>query len=284
MALAVLAAGILFARPHGDVHLQIVDLTQKIAETPDQPELYLRRGELYRLHRLWDAALADFESARSLPDAPITIDLFFGRLYVDAGWPETGRTVLSRFIKAHSDFDEAYVLRARALVQLDLPLEAAKDFTTAIQTSAMPRPELYIQRAQAMASAGPDHWVAALAGLDEGIAKLGPLVTLQLPAIDIEMKRQAYDKALARLETVAAQSPRKETWLKRRGEILLEAKRPDEAKAAFQEALRALDTLPPARRNVPAMQDLRRDLEQHLEAFSPRPASIATQPDTTTTP
>ena len=263
--LVALCLSTLTAFPHGDVHLQITELTQKIAATPDNPELYIRRGELYRLHRLWDAALADFETARTLPKAPETLDLSFGRLYVDAGWPETGRAVLTRFLKTHPDYGEAYVLRGRALVQLDLPLNAAGDFSAAIKASGMPRPELYIQRAQALTQAGPDHWVEALEGLDEGIEKLGPLVTLQLPAIEIELKRQSYDKALARLETVAAQSPRKESWLKRRGDILQLADRQAEAIRAYKEALRAIESLPPARRNVPAIQELILEITQLLK-------------------
>ena len=104
------------------------------------------------------------------------------------------------------------------------------------------------------------------AGLDEGIQKLGPLVTLQLKAMDLELKQQNYDAALTRIDQITAKSPRKETWQARRGEILLQANRPAEAKAAFQAALKSLNTLPPARRNVPAARDLelrvRRELEQ----------------------
>ena len=68
---------------------------------------------------------------------------------------------------------------------------------------------------------------------------------------------------------MAAKSPRKETWLARKGEILLQADRTNEARTAFKAALDAMDTLPPGRRNVPAMIDL----EKHLRAELEKPGS-----------
>ena len=50
----------------------------------------------------------------------------------------------------------------------------------------------------------------ALRGLDEGINQLGPVVTLQLLAIDLELRRKSYDAALTRLDLIAAESERKE--------------------------------------------------------------------------
>jgi predicted negative regulator of RcsB-dependent stress response len=123
---------------------------------------------------------------------------------------------------------------------------------------------------------GPEQFPAALKGLDDGIKRLGPLVTLQLFAIDAELKQSNFDGALARVDQVAARSPRKETWLARRGEILRQAGRPAEAKRAYSDALAALKTLPPTRRNVPAMQELARRIQKEIDslggdALAPKP-------------
>jgi len=87
-----------------------------------------------------------------------------------------------------------------------------------------------------------------LRGLDEGINKLGPVVTLQLAAIDLELRRKNYDAALTRLDQITAKSERKEAWLVKRGEILKLAGRDDEARTAFNAALVAIEALPPAYR------------------------------------
>src|SRR5206468_8109047 len=113
----------------------------------------------------------------------------------------------------------------------------------------------------------------ALRSLEEGIKKIGPIVTLQLFAIDLEVKQKRYDAALTRLEQISAQFPRKETWLARRGEILQQAGRDKEARDAFRDALKAISILPAPRRQVPAMLEL----EKRLQALLEQPVPVTTK-------
>jgi predicted Zn-dependent protease len=106
---------------------------------------------------------------------------------------------------------------------------------------------------------------AALGGLDEGIARLGPLVSLEQPAIELELQARRWDQALHRLDRLAAQSPRKESFHERRGQILLQAGRRAEARQAFRAALFALAALPPAQRATPAMAELEARLRRQLK-------------------
>lgn len=261
---------------HGDVHLQILALTEDIAKNTNDAALYVKRGELYRLHQSFDAAHVDFQTAAHLTTNqwPV-VHLAQARLYLDMGWPLSAREAIDKFLRQKPDHPEGLTLRAHVLVQLEEPLAAAEAFSRAIAHQLSPGPELYIDRARAFALAGDEFLGKAIGSLDEGIRALGSLVTLQLPAIDYELDRKNYDGALERLDLLAAPSPRKESWLKRRGEILLQAGRPEEARAAFQQALEALRSLPPARRHVPAMVDLERKLLSHLET---EPVPVTQQP------
>ncbi len=254
----------LATQAHGDMHDQIVALTKQLEKDPRNTDLLLHRGELHRAHQDYDAAFADFERAATVNTNLPILDMSRGRLFHQANWPLSARVVLDRFLSRHPNHVEARTTRAKVLVQLGERLAGARDYTEAIKFSTEPQPELYIERAQALTAEGDAHFAEALRGLDEGVKKLGPLVTLQLYAIDVELKRRDFDAALGRLDAVSAKSPRKETWLARRGEILELAGRADDAKAAFQSALAALDTLPPARRNVPAMQELEKRLRAAL--------------------
>lgn len=276
--LAFFAIALLFILPlrvaaHGDLHEQIKGVTDEIAKQPKNAELYLKRGELHRAHQEWDEAQADYDRAISLDPGLSVIDFTRGRMFLEGNWPHSAKVSLDRFLRKHTNHVEGFTARARALVKLGQAREAARDYTTAIENSTSGRPELYIERAQALASGGEKQHAEALRGLDEGIQKLGPLVTLQLHAIDLELKQKQFDAALARLEKISAQSPRKETWLARRGEILQQAARPDEARAAYQQALKAIDTLPPARRNVPAMKELEKRIRTALDTVVPVPAA-----------
>ncbi|MCI0744901.1 MAG: tetratricopeptide repeat protein [Verrucomicrobia subdivision 3 bacterium] len=272
--LSLVAAGEALA--HGDLHLQIAEVTRQIEKNPKNAELYLKRGELHRAHQEWDPAQADYDRALVLDPSLHVIDFTRGRMFLEANWPHSAKICLDRFLLRQTNHVEARVARARALVKLTKHLEAARDYTAAIQQSAAGRPELYIERAQALTEEGTNHFGEALRGLDEGMQKLGTLVTLQLYAIDIELKQKKYDAALDRLEKVAAQSPRKETWLARRGEILQQAGRNPEARRAYEDALKAMASLPPARRNVPAMVELERRIKEALAQTSKPEAGSTT--------
>ena len=259
--------GILSAFGHGDLHLQIVEITKEIEKTPLNPELFMRRAELHRAHSDWDASQADYDHAFALdPKLPI-IDLARGRMFLDANWPLSSKTALDRFLARHPDHAEGLILRARAFVKLNRRLEGVADYTKAIARAAEGKPELFLERAQALAAEGKDHIDEAIKGLDEGIKKLGPLVTLNLYAMDLETENGRYDAALTRLDQVLAKAPRKETWLERRGNILRQAGKPAEARETYQSALDAMKTLPPSRRNVPAMLDLEKRLRANVDSL-----------------
>ena len=95
-----------------------------------------------------------------------------------------------------------------------------------------------------LAEDGGDGLTRALHSLDEGIVRLGPIVTLELEAIEVELRLNRYDAALARVDRISAQTPRKDSWLARRGAILERAGRLDEAHAAYRAALDAATSQP----------------------------------------
>jgi predicted negative regulator of RcsB-dependent stress response len=97
--------------------------------------------------------------------------------------------------------------------------------------------------------------------MDEGLKRFGPLVGMQLYAIELECARKHFDEALTRLETISARAERKERWLVRRGEILTLAGRRDEARKSFTAALAAIESLPPRLRQSPAILELKKRVE-----------------------
>jgi tetratricopeptide (TPR) repeat protein len=258
---------------HGDLHGLIQNVTREIEQAPRNPELYLRRAELHRAHEGWDAALADIERATVLTNQYHVLHLARARVYLDAGWFESAKVTADRFLAQEPNNPEALTLRARAKVKLVDRLAAVEDYSRAITNASPPSPDLFLERAQTLAAAGSNYLESALQGLEQGLARLGPLVTLQLPALELELKQNRVDAALARLDKVMAQFPRKETWLARRGEILQSAGRNAEATEAFRAALKALDALPPTRRAVPAMTELEQRVRAALAAVAPPAAS-----------
>ncbi|MFQ5652365.1 MAG: tetratricopeptide repeat protein [bacterium] len=238
------------AQGHGAIHEQIVEITEQIEKDSTDALLYLKRGELYRYHREWDAALADYERAARLDPELDEIDLGRGKTMYQAGWYDRAKPVLDRFLAKQPGNVEALLTRGRVLTHLGGNLAAAEDFTQAIRHASEPTPEVYIERARALSNAGRDHIPDAIRGLDEGLARLGQIVTLQLYAIELNLNLGDTDAALQRLELISQQAPRKEKWLFRRGEILRQAGRLQAARDSFVQALDLIASLAPRVRNL----------------------------------
>jgi len=249
---------------HGPIHERIAFVSARIERDPSNAQLYVERGELEREHHDFKAALADFDRAAALDPHLTTLDLNRARAWFDAGDWRRARDALDRFLGDHPNHAAGRAMRARVRFKLGDIAPASEDYTHAI--ALRPDPDYYLERAHAQAAAGPASVGRALRGLDEGVAALGPVMSLQLAAIDLELGSKRYDAALARLDRILERAPRKEEWLARRGDILRAAGRRDEARATYQAALGAIAMLPAERRTTATTR-----LDVRLRAEMERP-------------
>jgi tetratricopeptide (TPR) repeat protein len=250
----LLLAGVL--RAHPEIDAALARLNADIVARPTDGALYLERGELYARHDDPVAAEANYLRAAELtPDLP-RLNLARGALELAAGRPAEARRLLDPVIARTPQDVEARVLRARALVALKETAAAVADFSTALAAAPTPSPDLYLERAALLPPA------AALASIDEGIARLGPTLALQLRAAALEESLGRIDDAAARLNRVAAQSERKESWLKRRGDLYARAGRGREARDSYREALTRITDLPDWLRTSPEVKQLADELRR----------------------
>lgn len=262
----VLSLASVWSPAHDDIRAQIEAVTAQISKNPVDARLYLKRAQLHRLHKAWKNGLADLDRAAQLEPSLDVVDLARGRLLFDAGRLQPAETALNRFLGKNPDAGQAWLTLARVHARLGRHAQAARDFTRAIDQLDEPRPEHFLERARALAALGDDAIDAALRGLDDGIQRLGSLVTLQTYAIELNLRLRDYDAALQRLRTISARARRKERWLAYRGDILLAAGRKADARHAYEQALAAIRILPPRHRMTKAV----RDLVDHIRAAPPR--------------
>ncbi len=254
---------------HAPIEERIEALNKMIEQDQKNADLFLKRGELHSSHEDWSAAVADFERASELSPDLAAVDMSLGRLLFASGRLVQAEEALTRFISQVPNHAGAHVTLARVLVQLDRRRAAAEEYTRAIKLYSSPAPGLYLERAKALIDEGDGHVDEALRGLDEGIHRLGPIITLRLYAIDLELKKNRFDAALLRLEHITAKASRKETWLARKGDVLEKAGRTDQALVAFASALVAIQKLPAHRQNTQAMMQLKThviEVQKRLEA------------------
>ncbi len=251
------------SRAHPEIDEALARLASRLTATPDDAALYLARGDLYAKHADWPLAEANYLRAAELSPRLPGLALSRGALALATGQFAEARAFLDRALADSPADPTALVLRARTLAQLRLPSAALADFAAVLRLLPSPAPELYLERAALFASP-----TEALRSLDEGIARLGPVLTLDLRALDLEISLSLTDAALSRLDRLASTSENPAPYLKRRGDLLTAAGRATEAHSAYTRALAAVTALPAWLAKSPATARLSAELTR-LAAHSP---------------
>lgn len=259
-----------FASGHGDLHDSIQAATLKIQQAPTDSTLFLVRAKLYAAHKDPARAYADFDRAEALGADPASVSPGRAKLHLATGRYAEACRSLDDLLRHDPRQVEALIIRARARAGLHDAAGSAADYTAAIVASSHPEPEYYLERAEVLSRATPPQTDAAIRGLDEGLARLGKgIVTLQLAALDLETGAGRFEAALTRINAAAASAPRKELWLSRKGDLLVRAGRPAEARQSYQEVLKCLAALPPRVRTARATSDLEAHARRALTSPSP---------------
>ena len=259
------------AQAHGETELRIAAVTAALnSGSTNAAELYLQRGELHREHQQWDLAEADYQSAAHAGAEAEKIEVCRGWLLTDSGQLEVAENKFTEVLNRFSKDGDAFIGRARVEAKLGKNDAAIADFErgTALQSKPTPEDILTLARLHAQA----ERTDKALKTLDAGIIKVGPLLALETYALDLELRSTNAVAALARVDTIVEHAPRKELWLAKRGEILLQAHRLPEAQQSFIAALRAIDSLPPRLQQSPSMVQLQAHIRTAM-AESKRAAS-----------
>jgi tetratricopeptide (TPR) repeat protein len=264
--LTLAAAGLSPARvvrAHGPAQERISVLTAAIARDPANLDLMIERADLYRETGNLSRSLADYDRVLRLDPAR---NVHLGRALVllqQQRFNDALAAADATIVREPGD-PRAWRVRAKTLAGLDRDAEAESALDQAIALADPPLPDDYLQRSELLASLESPRLDDAIAGLDEGLARLGPAVTLQLLAIELERQRGTFDSALARLDDLEDRYDRVETVLVLRGDVLAQAGRKQEADAAYTDALEVIEERLSNRRAAPAETRLRADVLRKL--------------------
>ena len=250
---------------HGAPSERLALLDAVIEGEPNSVSHLLDRSELHRRHGRFDMAIGDLLRAQSISPDEHRIDHLLGRNHLEKGDFANAETTLRRYVDIVPGSSSGHVALAHALSGQHRHLEAARHYELAIAAQPTPVPDHFLGRARAYWAAGGPHIDQAINGLDEAMDALGPLVALQKLAIGIELARRNPDGAIDRVDQILAGARRQETWLVRKGRILADTGRHDEARAAYRSARDALESLPARVRSSAAMLALDRTASRYLD-------------------
>jgi tetratricopeptide (TPR) repeat protein len=168
---------------------------ERLAANPDDPALLIHQGRLRAEARDFDGALVSLAHALTHGGDPETVAAGRAQVFLAAGFPHMAKLEYDALLAQHPQAFDVLFERGRAQLALGDVAAADRDFTRAIAHLPAPRPEHIIVHAQAWRQAGKQR--EALRALDEGMTRVGPLPSLQLTAIDLDVELQRYDRALS---------------------------------------------------------------------------------------
>lgn len=236
---------------HG-THGQLMEVVNRKLETaPADANLWYQRGFLNLEHEDAAQALADLQKAESLAPGKLPTLWLKGQALELCGKLQEARSSFDAHLLRFPDHGPGYTSRARILVKLDAQDEALADYRTALAKSPDAEPDLVQEAAVALEANG--HQDEAIEVLEGGLKRLGQIPSLTLKALEFEVKAGRYDSALARVETIQKSAPRSEPWMAKRAELLEQAGRPEESRAAWQALIIHLANLPNLERGSHAM-------------------------------
>jgi predicted Zn-dependent protease len=274
------------AMAHEGIHERLQKAGQSIQKDPANPRLYLLRAELYRQHQDWPEARADLNRARDLAPESAALLLEEAHWFAARGQrlqalqnlkPLTDAVQQQKQTSAPSselrvsqrEQSSAWILRAHLLLEIKQPQAAADAMATAIGLVEKAEPDHFHFRARCLLQLGSRGIMPALECAQQGVAKLGACVSLELLAVDLECRLGRCNDAISRLQRLSRAAKRKESWLVQMGDVYFRSGRRAEARKQYQAALHAIQRLRPRTQNTPAVKKLRLRASNQLAMLAP---------------
>lgn len=265
------------AMGHGAFHDVVAELTVALKKDPNDPALHFKLAAAYCDHGDWQVALDYLEKVEQLAPEKFPTDLVRGQSLLTGERAAEAKAALDRFLSIQPENAPALMLRARAQQRLGATEAALADFREAFRRSATPEADHVQEFINALVAKGLRD--EASQTLAEAIAKLGPVPSLLLKALELDLAAGCFDEALSHIDTLQQSAARPEPWMERRAAVLEQAGRSDEARSAWQTLLAHIAGLPAIERGSYGMRLLAEKAQRALGIIA-APAPVSAPPAT----
>jgi tetratricopeptide (TPR) repeat protein len=259
LAAIALGAPLLWAHMGAQGERDLLD--QLIEKTPGEQLLYIKRGESWSRDGEYDRALADFDTAARLGD-PAQLLFPRGQTWYRMGQFDQALGCFDELLDRNPDDVVALAYRARILRDTGRREAAVSDFEALFRLRPKSDPGYYLSVAQLSLDVPGRGVNGALGFIDQGIANLGTLVSLQDYAIALEIQRKDYHAALLRLESLHPQLGKSPDWKVKKGKLLAAMDRKQESQQFLLQAQQQLQSLRPTPARIALQTELSNLLQQ----------------------
>lgn len=172
------------AHPEYIERLKLLD--KQIEESPKNLDLQLKRITLFIDHKEYTLAASALEQFSPKDEnSQLNALLLRSRLNYYEGHNKEAKALVDTYLNKQLLDCSALLLRARINKNLKNYLNAIEDYDIIIKSSETLTPEIFIEKASIYDFLPDTYKPNKAKSLEEGIDKLGPLVVLVLPIIDL---------------------------------------------------------------------------------------------------
>ncbi|HQS57230.1 MAG: hypothetical protein B7Y56_00315 [Gallionellales bacterium 35-53-114] len=259
----------LSAWSHGDLHDQIDKISQHIHSGKPEAALYLKRGQLYLQHGNYPDAIVDLGKSMELDPKLKVAHYHLAQAYLAEGSSDTAEQHIKLFLKSlgpdtYGGLSRGYGLLGKIHQKKNEHMEAVQAFEKSLKNNTLPAPVDYLQIARSYVKSGQQYQQKAIDILDQGIVRLGPVVTLQEEAIELELLLGNYDAALGRVETLRSQGISDANIFFKQASVMSKAGRFEEAQGCYKKALAEIERLPAYKQQSRVIVKLRHSIEDDM--------------------
>jgi tetratricopeptide (TPR) repeat protein len=171
------------------------------------------------------------------------VQLLTARVYlVDEDLPAPAIGLLTSFLELHPDHFQARLMRGYAHGRLGHHAEAQADYQQALDVMLGTSADEVLLRAQEFAFTKQRE--IALALIEDGIRRLGPMPNLEAAALRLEINLHRTEDAVVRIKGMLSRAKYKGPLYAKLADIWDEVGRPDLAMDARRQAVMAFDAMP----------------------------------------
>ena len=203
---------------HSDVNPEITKITSEMADQPDNVDLLLRRGRLYRFNGKLTESLNDLEQAWLLDPENRHVALARCRTLLALGRNSAAEAALNQYLQGESGTSRvvALVERAHLYASTERPILALADYSAALRL--YPTVELYLAHGHLQEELGM--LVAAGDGYLDGMNHLPHAAILRRELIRVKIAQGDYPEALIFIDKELKSALVKTEWYLQRAEVL----------------------------------------------------------------
>jgi len=254
--------------PHGDLDLKIEAISQLIETYPDSMQLRLKRGDYYVQNEEFHKAKQDYLLCFNRHHKTDYVLIGMTTCYLVEGKTDSALYFINQTLLKAPDNPGAKELKAKVFLSAGRNCDAGNLYSEILSTFSHPAPLLFIEASSALRNCEtPGSTEVAILILKDGLTKVPGSKVLQNQLISLYKQEEKIEEALQVQSTMIEQSSFKSRHYIERAKTYLSIGKTMEAKKDLESALASFELLPTNKKDLPAMEDLKNDIQFHLKAL-----------------